>query len=59
MLRFFDSCQSAFAHHEEINRLSGRHDAYLVDGPEDNFAIVDKETACELQDTETPECLCD
>jgi hypothetical protein len=61
--RFFDTEQGAIAHCREVNRGLTSKDpgcCAVVAGPEDNFAVVDLETARDLLDfgdARSPTCL--
>ncbi len=54
----FPTVKEATQFHAGWNYLAGYHDMWVIDGPEDNFAVVDGEQAAEIQDTnDIPECL--
>ena len=47
-LRFFDTELEAEAHMRKLNRVAARNTMFvLVDGPEDNFAVMDIDSAIE------------
>lgn len=47
MIKFFDKLADA-------KTYAKGSALYIIDGPEDNYAVVDHETACDIQDTDTP-----
>jgi hypothetical protein len=48
MTKFFTDHDSAYEYMRSLNRTHLKEIYCLVDGPEDNFAVVDLKTAIEL-----------
>ena len=49
MIKFFASEDDAHQYMLSLNRTHIKETFCLVDGPEDNFAVVDLETAIDLE----------